>query len=431
VQAWLARAARLRGDRAALITAGERVSYRELYAQARVVAGALQRRGVTAGDRVALALPSEELVVVLHGCLLLGAVAVPIDLRLREHERRERAAGATLVLASADVDLLIHDSGRPLADPRPLDPADTATLMFTSGTTAGPKRVALSYDNWLWNAIGSALALGLDPEETWLCPMPLAHVGGLSVQIRSAIYATTVLLHDRFDTERALAALMDPSQRVTLVSLVPTMLARLLDAGLREPPTLRRALLGGGPIPPALLRRARLAGVDVAPSYGMTEACSQIATDGFPLIGIDLRIAGDQEILVRGRNVAAGALAPDGWLHTGDLGGFDDRGALVIAGRKADTIVSGGENVAPAEVEAVLMEHPAVVDAAVFGRPDAEWGEAVVAHVVLAEGATVAADELRAHCARRLAAFKVPKRFEPVAGVPRGVTGKLLRRELS
>jgi O-succinylbenzoic acid--CoA ligase len=290
--------------------------------------------------------------------------------------------------------------------------------------------VALSYDNWLWNALGSALALGLDRDETWLCPMPLAHVGGLSVQIRSAVYGTTVLLHERFDTERALAALMDPGERVTLVSLVPTMLSRLLDAGLQAPPTLRRVLLGGGPIAPALLDRARDVGVEVSPSYGMTEACSQIATDGVPLLGTELDIAPDGEVLVRGRTVATGALGPDGWLHTGDLGALDEDGRLVIAGRKADTIVTGGENVAPAEVEAVLLEHPGVVDAAVFGRSDPEWGETVVAQVVLAEGARVEAEAMRAHCAARLAPFKVPKRFEPVAAVPRGATGKLLRRAL-
>jgi O-succinylbenzoic acid--CoA ligase len=431
VEAWIARAARLRGDRAALITAGASVDYASLYAQARAVAGALVARGVTAGDRVALALPSDELVVALHGCLLIGAVAVPIDLRLREHERQPREAGAALVLHSLDDVPLVRGSAPALPEPRPIDPDATATMMFTSGTTAGPKPVALSYENWLWNAIGSSMALGLDPDETWLCPMPLAHVGGLSIQLRSAIYATSVVLHDRFDTDRALAALMGEQPRVTLVSLVPTMLARLLDAGLREPPSLRRVLLGGGPIAPALLRRAALAGVNVAPSYGMTEACSQIATDGFPLLGVQLRIADDEEILVRGRNVSAGALGADGWLHTGDLGRLDDGGRLVIAGRKADTIVSGGENVAPAEVEAVLLEHPGVVDVAVFGRPDAEWGEAVVAHVVLAPGQTVAPEQLRVHCAERLAPFKVPKRFEAVAGVPRGITGKLLRRELT
>ncbi len=260
--------------------------------------------------------------------------------------------------------------------------------------------------------------------------MPLAHVGGLSIQLRSAVYATTVVLHDRFDAERALAALMDPGARVTLVSLVPTMLARLLDAGLREPPTLRRVLLGGGPIAPALLTRAAAAGVPVSPSFGMTETCSQVATDGFALLGSELRIADGGELLVRGRAVARGALSDDGWLHTGDLGELDDSGRLTIVGRKSDTIVSGGENVAPAEVEAVLLEHPAVADAAVLGRADPQWGEAVVAQVVLRDGAVPDADELRAHCAVRLAPFKVPKRFEIVAQVPRGVTGKLLRREL-
>jgi O-succinylbenzoic acid--CoA ligase len=425
VEAWLARAARLRGDRTALQALGDGVSYADLYEEARAVAGALVERGVRPGDRVALALPSEPLVVALHGCLLIRAVAVPIDLRLRESERAPRIAGAALVLEEP-----ISGPPAPLPEPTAVAGDATATLMFTSGTTAGPKPVALSYDNWLWNALGSALALGLDPAEKWLCPMPLAHVGGLSIQIRSAIYGTTVLLHERFDTERALAALMDPAERVTLVSLVPTMLSRLLDAGLREPPTLRRALLGGGPIAPALLRRAAEAGVDVAPSYGMTEACSQIATDGFALMGIELRIADDGEVLVRGRTVAAGALGPDGWLHTGDLGAVDDGGRLVIAGRTADTIVTGGENVAPVEVETILLEHPAVADAAVFSRPDEEWGEVVVAQVVLADGAAVDPAELRAHCASRLAPFKVPKSFAVVESVPRGVTGKLLRREL-
>jgi O-succinylbenzoic acid--CoA ligase len=136
------------------------------------------------------------------------------------------------------------------------------------------------------------------------------------------------------------------------------------------------------------------------------------------------------EVLVRGKTVAAAALGPDGWLHTGDLGTLDDCGRLQIIGRIADTIVTGGENVAPVEVEAVLAEHPAVADVAVFGRPDDEWGEAVVAHVVLRGGASVTVDELRAHCAGSLAAFKVPKRFEFVDALPRGATGKLLRRHL-
>jgi o-succinylbenzoate---CoA ligase len=428
MEPWLTRAARLHPDRTATRTAdGAETTYAELHARAATVAAALEAQGVAPGDHVALALPSPDLVVALHACLRLGAVAIPIDLRLTDAEQALRTAHASLVLeALPDA----ADDSVAALEPREVDPDATATLMFTSGTTAGPKPVALSHDNWLWNAVGSALALGLDPAETWLCPMPLAHVGGLSIQIRSAVYGTTVLLHERFETERALAALMDPAQRVTLVSLVPTMLSRLLDAGLREPPTLRRVLLGGGPIASALLARARDARVNVSPSYGMTEACSQIATDGFPLLGTELHIAEDSEVLVRGRTVARGALGPDGWLHTGDLGAFDEAGRLVIVGRKADTIVSGGENVAPTEVESVLLEHPEVVDAAVFGRADPEWGEAVVAQVVLADGAEVASDALRAHCAARLAPFKVPKRFEVASALPRGVTGKLLRREL-
>jgi o-succinylbenzoate---CoA ligase len=422
MEPWLARAARIHGDRAALGTPAAIVSYDELNERARRLGGALLERGVGAGDRVALALGSEDLVVALHGCMLVGAVAVPIDLRLRDSERAQRTVGCKLALT----ELL---TGEPAA-PRSLQLTQTATLMYTSGTTAGPKEVALSYENWLWNALGSALALGLDPDERWLCPMPLAHVGGLSIQIRSVIYATTVLLHERFDTAEALRALMDPDQRVTLVSLVPTMLTRLLDAGLHRPPTLRRALLGGGPIAPALLDRARGAGVEVAPSYGMTEACSQIATDGVPLLGVELRIAGDGEVLVRGKTVAAGALASDGWLHTGDLGALDERGRLQISGRKADTIVTGAENVAPVEVEAVLLEHPAVADAGVFGRPDAEWGEAIVAQVVLRSGAVASPEQLRRHCAQSLAPYKVPKLIDVVPRLPRGVTGKLLRREL-
>jgi O-succinylbenzoic acid--CoA ligase len=260
--------------------------------------------------------------------------------------------------------------------------------------------------------------------------MPLTHVGGLSIPIRSAIYATTAVLHARFDTEAVLGELIDAARRITLVSLVPTMLARLLDAGLERPPTLRWALLGGGPIAPALLERAAAAGVPVAPTYGMTEACSQIATFGWPLAGVEVRVSGG-EVIVRGPIVSEGALSQDGWLHTGDLGRFGERSRLQIIGRKADTIVSGGENVAPAEVEAVLLSHPAVADAAVHPRADADWGEAVVATVVAADGAVLSEDELRAFCSERLARFKVPKAIAFADRLPRTESGKLLRRELA
>jgi O-succinylbenzoic acid--CoA ligase len=423
VSYWIHLARAKQPDRVALEGPERSLTYAEVAQAAIGVAGALGRMGVRDGDRVALALPAvEDFVVALHGCVLAGAVAVPVDLRLTEEERAARLAGAEVVLTELP---------EPALAGMPRRVGDVPiTVMHTSGTTAAAKQVALTHGNWLANALGSAVALGLDPAERWLCPMPLTHVGGLSIPIRSSIYATTAVVHGRFDTERVLGELMDPGRRITLVSLVPTMLSRLLDAGLQRPPSLRWVLLGGGPIAGALLERAAGAGVPVAPSYGMTETCSQIVTFGWPLPGAEVWTSSG-EVVVRGPMVAASALDPDGRLFTGDLGTFDERGRLVITGRKADTIVTGGENVAPVEVEDVLLEHPAVADAAVFARPDVEWGEAVVASVVVREGGSVAAEELRAFCAERLAGFKVPKAFEFVSGLPRSQTGKLLRRELA
>ena len=417
---WLLRAAAAHPDRPAV----NALDYRELEARARAAAGGLRERGVAQGDRVALTLPSGvEFAVAVHGCLLAGAVAVPIDFRLTPSERELRLASAKLILEEPP-------RGGPLAEVPPLDLEAAATLMHTSGTTGAPKHVPLTYGNWLASALGSAVALGLEQQERWLCPMPLVHVGGLSIVIRSVIYGTTAVLLERFDPEAVTALLMDPSEEITLVSLVPTMLARLLDAGLQSPPRLRWALLGGGPIRGSLLDRAAAARVPVAPTYGMTEACSQIVTAGWPLPGVSLRIGGDGEILVRGATVSAASLASDGWLHTGDLGSLDDRGRLHVSGRLADTIVSGGENVAPVEVEEVLLEHPGVADAAVHGRADRDWGEAVVATVVPRDGVDVDPGELRAFCGERLAPFKVPKAVEFADRLPRSETGKLLRGQL-
>jgi O-succinylbenzoic acid--CoA ligase len=224
------------------------------------------------------------------------------------------------------------------------------------------------------------------------------------------------------------------SGAVTLVSLVPTMLDRLRTAGLGKAPRLRAALLGGGPIAEGLLAWARDVGFPALPTYGMTETASQIATAerpekaARPLPGVELRIGDDREILVRGRMVAAGALSPDGWLHTGDRGSLED-GLLRVEGRLKELIVSGGENVSPVEVEDVLVSHPAVRDAGVVGLPDAEWGEAVTAFVVLDGG--VGSGELLDWCRERLAPYKVPKRIEQVPGLPRNAAGKLLRDQIA
>jgi o-succinylbenzoate---CoA ligase len=451
VEGWLERAAKARPTHTALDTPQGSCSYAELLAAARLGADELAGRGVRPGQRVAIALPAGlAFAQALHACLALGAVAVPVDPRSPASERARVADGAALHLeVPLGMGPARRAGGNGAGGPPPAgevigarhDLDATAVVIHTSGTTSSSRPVELTYGNVLWSALGSAVALGLDSSERWLCALPLSHVGGLSILLRSAIYATTAVVHERFDTDRALRALQE--QGITLVSLVATTLERLLDAGLTTPPSLRLALTGGGPVPQALLQRARAAGVPVGATYGLTEASSQVTTTplaaigeadpsaGPPLFCTRVRIAADREILVRGPTVAPRALSPDGWLHTGDEGSLDAEGRLLITGRKSETIVTGGENVAPIEVEAALEDHPDVLEAAVLGRAHPEWGEAVTAIVVVRPGSVVDGEILRAHCARALAAYKVPRQVlltqEPLARTP---AGKLLRREL-
>ncbi len=401
IDPWLPRAAAQHPDRVALEAPEGELSYAELLAAARIDAAP--------GSRVAIALPAGlDFAVALHACLLARAAAMPVDPRLGEAEQ-----AALLASADAVVEAPLPSGG---AAPPVLAPRDddTALVVHTSGTTAAPRPVELSFGNVQANALGSAVALGLDPDERWLCPLPLSHVGGLMVLLRSAIYGTRAVIGE---AGRACA------DDITVVSLVPTQLRRLLDAGARPGARLRVVLLGGAAATPDLLEEARAAGWPVRATYGLTQACSQVAVDGWPLPGLAVSLADDGEILVEGPTVAGG-----GVLRTGDLGRFAPDGRLEIVGRRSDTIVTGGENVAPAEVEAALLAHPAVADAAVFGRPDPEWGEAVTASVVLREPADPR--ELREWVAGRLARYKAPKSVEVAEALPRNASGKLLRREL-
>jgi len=447
VEGWLQRAAATYPARSAIETPQGSRSYVELLSDARAGADELIGRGVAPGARVAIALPPGlAFAQALHACLLLGAVAVPVDLRLSVPERERIAAGASVLIEQPLEMAAAGRSSSPTAEghgPSTTDGHDldaVAVVIHTSGTTSAPRAVELTYGNFLWSALGSAVALGLDPQERWLCALPLSHVGGLSILLRSAIYGTTAIVHERFDSEAVLHALCE--QQITLVSLVATTLARLLDGGLARPPALRCALTGGGPVPAALLQRAHDAGVPVSQTYGLTESCSQATTTpvaaigegrkaaGTPLFCTRLRIAADGEIQISGPTVAPGSRDADGWLHTGDLGSID-AGSLQVSGRASDTIISGGENVAPTEVEAVLEAHPGVLEAAVIGRPDPKWGEAITAIVVARPGLELRAEPLRDYCAARLAPYKVPKQI--VLGedpLPRTRSGKLLRREL-
>jgi O-succinylbenzoic acid--CoA ligase len=478
----------------ALECEGTRLSYRELDARAALAARNLREAGVRERDAVAALLPSgTAFVVLLHAVARLGAALLPLHLRLapREllHPLRDagarwlvhgagelaaRAAGAAAglpglaTLPASALEGSAAEAERARAahaarEPHDFDPAQPLAVVYTSGTSGAPKGAELSHANFFASALASAFHLGVLPGDRWLACLPLYHVGGLSIPLRSAITGTTALVHERFDADAVSRALDEDG--VTGISLVATMLARLLEVrGERPPPrSLRFALLGGSGAPRALLARARSAGWPLLPSYGLTEACSQVATrrpgdrespEGAglaPLVGTRVRIAGEDgralgpdapgEILVRGPTVTRGyrgrpaetaALLRGGWLHTGDVGVLDARGLLRVLDRRSDLIVSGGENVYPAEIEAVLLEHPGVAEAGVAARPDALYGQRPAAWIVPHNAAWPPTPaELDAFCRARLAAFKVPVSFESRAALPRNATGKLLRRELA
>ena len=415
MELWLDRAARERPGALAV----NDLTYAELERRAGACAHALANARIATGDRVAAMMGGPGFAVLLHALAKLGAVLVPVNTRLTnaERERLLRDARPRFVL-----DAVPQSSGE-REFRHETDPDDPLAVVYTSGTTGTPKAVELSYGNFFASAQANAENLGMEPDDRWLCCMPLFHVGGLSILTRSAIYGTHAVVHDGFDVDAVKRALED--EGITIVSLVATQLRRLLDAGLADPPRLRAALIGGGPVPADLLQRAREAGVPAMPTYGMTETCSQIWT-GRPLPGVELSATPEGELLVRGPMVAAGAIADDGWLHTGDRGHIDEHGNLSVEGRIADTIVTGGENVAAAEVEEALQRHPLVDDVAVVGRPDPQWGQAVTAFVVGRADPT----ELKAYARERLAGYKVPKRIERIDEIPRNAAGKILRGRL-
>jgi O-succinylbenzoic acid--CoA ligase len=436
---WLAQRAQTCPERTALLADGSSLTYAELEVEATSVARRLAGRGARRGATVALSMaPGRDAVVLLHALMKLGAVALPLDPRLTEAEREEVLAAERPALVVTNLDsLTATEADLPLLGEHDL--SATQCRILTSGTADGPRPVGLTYGNHVWSAVGSAFNLGVDPDDSWLCCVPLSHVSGLSIVMRSVIYGTTAVVQPRFEVDRVAAALEDGA--VTLVSLVATMLSRLLDADvdLSGP---RAILVGGGPVPSETLEEATRRGAKVVQTYGLTEAASQVTTlapgdaarrlgsAGRPLLTTHLRISAG-EILVQGPTVAPGYADADGWLHTGDLGWIDDEGFLYVEDRLDDLIVSGGENVVPSEVEQVLLGHPGVAEAAVIGREDPEWQQAVTALVVPSGGARVSAEELRRHCAASLGGHKVPKRIELVSELPRTASGKLLRRALS
>jgi len=458
--------------------------YASLDRAADSAAAGLQALGIGPGDRVALlATPSAAAIALLVAVARAGAVAVPLGTRLTRRE-------IGVALQETAPALVVHDdalaavatghgipsleatelAGRTTGRERRgvvIDPAAPAVAVLTSGTTGRPKAALLSHAALAASAV--AWAAALPPATGWLLCLGLAHVAGLGVAWRALGAGVPLHVAPGFDAATALAALRGPGAP-SHVSLVPVQLARLLDAagpdaagldtaGAVPPPAaLRAILLGGAPIPSDLVRRAAGAGWPVIPTYGLTEAGSGVTalpsdeaagapgSAGRPLPGVAVRIAepgadGVGEIQVAtpaafagylGREQAtAAAFAPDGWLRTGDLGRLDAAGRLFVADRRDDLLVSGGENVSPAEIEAVLRDHPAVAEAGVAGRPDATWGVVPVAGIVLGPGAADPGDDaLSGWCRERLAPYKVPASFARLEALPRTGSGKLRRRDL-
>ncbi len=307
-----------------------------------------------------------------------------------------------------------------------VDP-EVAAVVVTSGTAGAPKAVELTWDGLAASAAAVSAALEVGPGDRWLACLPLHYVAGLAVLGRAWATGTPVTVLGAFDVATVAAA------DATLVSLVPTMVRRLRDAGV-DLGRFRRILLGGGPVPER--------GPGIVATYGLTETWGGVVHDGHPLAGVALSLGDSDEILVRAPMVMRGyRLAPeetaavftaDGWLRTGDAGRIDAGGRLHVVDRLRDLVITGGVNVAPSEVEAVLAEHPDVADVCVAGAPDPEWGERVVAHVVPREGATPPTlAELRAFAADRLSPAKLPREVVVTDAIPRTAGGKPQRRLLT
>jgi O-succinylbenzoic acid--CoA ligase len=321
-------------------------------------------------------------------------------------------------------------------------PTDAAAIVFTSGTTGEPRAVVLTHSTLIASAAASASNLGWRDNDCWLLAMPIARVGGLSILSRCLIARRAVALVPRFDAARLPESI--ERHRVTLASLVPAMLDRLLDANprWRPPPHLRALLIGGDAAPPRLLERAAQRRLPIVTTYGCTETCSQVVATpyahrfaaarcgaGRALAGAEVRIVGGR-IEVRGpmRAGYAGEPTPDpqAWFDTGDLGELDAEGFLHVHGRSGDVIVTGGEKVHPAEVERVLDSCPGVLAAGVFGVPDETWGQIVAAALVM-QGEGPGERELAAFVEARLAPYKRPRRIAVVGALPLTAGGKLDR----
>jgi fatty-acyl-CoA synthase len=462
---WIGDRARNTPERVAIDFEGRLVSYRELDEGSDAFAAAFVEAGLRRGDRVAtLTASSPEHVQIFFACAKLGLVLLPLSWRLSAPELRYQLDDAepSMFLVTNPYDALAKETGAPFEplvlpkagssyrDERVTDDAPLL-LIYTSGTTGKPKGALLTHANCFWTNLSFDLATGIDQDDVVLQVLPQFHVGGWNVQSLLAWWkGATVVLEREFDPARALRLIEE--KRVTTLMGVPAtylFMAQEPAFAAADLSSLRRAVVGGAPMPEALLETWAARGTAIVQGYGLTEAAPNVLClpqedavrklgyAGKPYPFVDVRVSAEQELQVRGPNVFPGywrnpeataqAFTEDGWLRTGDIAECDDEGFYRIRGRLKEMYISGGENVYPAEVEAVLHEHPQVADAAVVGVPDERWGEVGVAFVV-ADGPSD--EELLEWCRSRLARYKVPKSFRFVGEIPRNGMGKVQKQEL-
>jgi long-chain acyl-CoA synthetase len=461
----LADQAAARPDAAALLVDGGPVTYADLERRAAAAAGTLRARGVGAGDRVAVLLPNGvDFVAAYFGALRLGAIVVPLNplLAAPEVEQRLAASGASLLV---DEPLA---AGEPVAGVARVSGGDAAVILFTSGTSGRPKGAILTHGGLRAAAAAAADALRFSPRDVVLGAAPFSHVLGQSTGLLSTLLAGgAVAVVQRFEPEGTLATMT--ATGTTILLGVPTMCIALCQEArgrvartARALPPIRIAHVGGAAVPVEVAREfERVFGAEVYEGYGLTEL-SGLATTyvegqrrkpgsvGMALGGTELRIvsldgaplgAGEiGEVQFRGPSVVPGywndpeatreSLDAAGWLATGDVGYLDEEGYLFLVDRRKEMIIRGGYNVYPREVEEALYAHPAVLEAAVVGVPHETLGEEVAALVVLRAAAAATVEELQAWTKERVAAYKYPRRLALVESLPKGPTGKILKREI-
>ncbi|WP_044022589.1 o-succinylbenzoate--CoA ligase [Bacillus sp. SG-1] len=466
--------------RRALTFEGHRYTFREVYDVARSWAGALHDIELKQGSKAGVLIKNnKEGYFLLLALQQAGVTAVMLNNRLTIEELafQIQDTGVDALFYDADFQSVALELKESIANKRvfsiseievrqtdefqPQDQVEMSsvcTIMYTSGTTGKPKGVLQSYNNHWWSAVGSALNLGLKETDTWLCAVPLFHISGYSILMRSIIYGMEIKLYERFDEEMINQDLKKGG--VTIISVVSAMLQRLLK-NLGEDiyhPDFRCMLLGGGPAPKSMLQQCKEKGIPVFQTYGMTETSSQIVTlspedsleklgsAGKPLFPCELMIvhngqkAGAHvqgEIAVRGPNVTRGYYNReeankesfmDGWFLTGDIGYQDEQGFLYVLDRRSDLIISGGENIYPAEIESVLVSHPEIAEAGVVGIESEEWGQVPVAFLV--PEIPLETSEVKEFCRTKLAGYKVPHQVYFVENLPRNASNKLLRKDL-